>query len=325
MSGEAPLFVDVVIPFRQWDRWTEESVQAALALEPSCQRVTLVPDAPLEPETWSVIRRMPGGEKVREMASGPINPGRKRNLAMDSNEAEIFGFVDSDARVHRDWLAKGLPHFDAASVAIVGGPNITPPEDDALRKACGDVMASPIGMGAGFIRHVPVSQREVSELPTCNMLARNMSWLRFRPELDTSEDMAFCDLARERGYRVVYDPAVVVFHHRRRLGPAFGRQFHDYGLYQGHRAAWRWIWRAAPVCFLIYLMILVVALCVAPGWWRGWLLPLGFYFVVVGAESLRLTRGSPRGILTLAAFPWAHVAYGLGYLRGGVGALRGKR
>lgn len=316
MNQAPPFFVEVVIPFRRWEAWAEESTRAALELDPPCSRVTLVPDGPLEPAAWESIRRMPGAGRVRELPSGPLNPGRKRNRAMEGSEAEIFGFVDSDARVWPNWLAKGLPHFKDGSVAIVGGPNLTPPEDDALQKACGDVMASPLGMGAAYLRHVPVSRREVAELPTCNMLARNVPGLRFQPELDTSEDMAFCGLAREKGFRLIYDPEVGVWHHRRRLGRAFGRQFHDYGLHQGRRAAWKWIWRAAPLGFLMYLVGLAVALAVAPAAWRWWGFPLCLYAVVIGAESLRLARGKPRCIWTAAAFPWAHVAYGLGYFRG---------
>ena len=70
------LFVDVVIPFRRWDAWTAESTRAALVLDPPCRRVTLVPDAPLEAADWIAIRRMPGAERVRELPSGPVNPGR---------------------------------------------------------------------------------------------------------------------------------------------------------------------------------------------------------------------------------------------------------
>ena len=317
MSGGP--FVDVVIPFRRWDAWTAESTRAALDMVPPCQGVTLVPDAPLEAADWIAIRRMPGAERVRELPSGPVNPGRKRNVAMDNSAADVFGFVDADARVFPDWLAQALPLFADETVAIVGGPNLTPPEDDLRQKACGDVMASPLGMGAAYIRHVPVSAREVEELPTCNMLARNLPGLRFRPELDTSEDMAFCGLARRMGRRVRYDPAVRVYHHRRRLGRAFGRQFREYGLYQGRRASWKWLWRAAPLAFVLYLAGLAGALLLWPAGWRIWLLPLGAYALVIGAESLRLARGRPRGLLTALAFPCAHVAYGWGYLRGGAG------
>ena len=322
MSEAPPLRVDVVIPFRGWDAWTAESARAALALDPPCARVTLVPDAPLGPEAWAEIRRMPGAERVRALPSGPVNPGRKRNVAMADNDADIFGFVDADARVWPDWLAKGLPHFADATVYIAGGPNLTPPEDADLQKACGDVMASPLGMGAAYIRHAPVSAREVAELPTCNMLARNRPGLRFRPELDTSEDMAFCELAHRMGYRVRYDPAVRVFHHRRRLGQAFWRQFCDYGVYQGRRAAWKWLWRAAPLAFVLYLAALAGAWLVWPAGWRLWLLPLGGYALVIGAESLRLARGHPRGLATAMAFPCAHIAYGWGYLRGWLGRFR---
>lgn len=326
MQGLTPvLFVDVVIPFRRWDAWTAESARAALEMEPPCQRVTLVPDAPLGAEDWTAIRRMPGAERVRELPSGPLNPGRKRNVAMENNAADVFGFVDADARTFPDWLAQGLPHFADEAVAIVGGPNLTPPEDDVRQQACGDVMASPLGVGAAYIRQTPVSTRAVEELPTCNMLARNRPGLRFRPELDTSEDMAFCELALRLGGRIRYDPAVRVFHHRRRLGRAFWRQFCDYGVYQGRRATWKWLWRAAPLAFVLYLASLGAALLLWPAGWRFWLLPMGVYALVIGAESLRVARGRPRWLLTAAAFPCAHVAYGWGYLRGWAGQRRAGR
>ncbi|MFY9375618.1 MAG: glycosyltransferase family 2 protein [Kiritimatiellia bacterium] len=316
MSGGGPLFVDVVIPFRRWDAWTAECLQATLALEPPCQRITLVPDEPLPAEVWENIRAMPNTQNVREVVSGPVNPARKRNAAMEHNGADIFGFVDSDARPWSDWLAQGLPFFEDSRVAIVGGPNLTPPEDHPLQKACGDIMASPLGMGAAYIRHVPVSRREVTELPTCNMLARNLEWLRFRPELDTSEDMEYCALARARGYRVIYDPAVRVDHHRRFLGVGFWRQFRAYGLYQGQRFAWHRLWRAAPLGLLVYLLALVLGLFVAPGWWWIWTIPLAIYLCGIAMESIRLTRGRLRGWLTWVAFPWAHAAYGIGYFQG---------
>jgi hypothetical protein len=265
---------------------------------------------------------MPGSDRVRELPSGPLNPGSKRNLAMEKNEADVFGFVDSDARVWPDWLENGLPHFGDETVGIVGGPNLTPPEDDDLRKACGDVMASPLGMGAAYVRHVAVSQREVTELPTCNMLARNLPDFRFRPELDTSEDMAFCGLAREKGLRLLYVPEMGVWHHRRRLGWAFARQFHDYGLYQGRRATWRWIWRAAPLGLLLYGLALPLAIWAFPSAWLLWVGPLWVYLGVVAAESLRLACGKKRWRWTVFAFPVAHLAYGFGYLQGAIWFLR---
>ena len=316
MNPAAPLAVDVVIPFRAWDVWVGECVQAALAMEPPCQQVTLVPDAPLEAAAWEAIRQMPQAARVREIPSGALNPGRKRNLAMGQSQADVFGFVDSDARPWRDWLAHGLPHFQDPTIAIVGGPNLTAPEDDSGQQACGDVMASPVGMGAGYIRHVPVSLREVDELPTCNMLVRARPEFRFRPELDTSEDMVFCQEVRQQGWRIRYDPCVGIWHHRRRLGLPFWRQFFHYGVYQGRRIQWRWLWRAAPLGLIFHLVALPVLVGLRPALWAFWLAPLAGYAAIIVVESIRLARGKPRGGWTLLAFPIAHLAYGSGYIRG---------
>ena len=311
------LTVEVIIPFRRWDAWVAECVRSVLALQPPCQWVTLVPDRDLVPECWAAIQNMPGFcNQVCELPSGPVNPGQKRNLAMARSQADIFGFIDADARAFSDWLARVQAAFTDARVAILGGPNLTPPEDHPLQKACGDVMASPIGMGAAYIRHVPVRAREVTELPTCNMLSRNIKWLRFDPRLDTSEDMVYCGQALARGYKLIYDPEVRVHHHRRRLGLLFIRQFYDYGLNQGRRAEWKWIWRAAPLGFVFYVASLLVIAAFFPSELSPWLAPLSRYFLIVGIECIRLARWRLHFFLTLLAFPAAHVSYGCGYLQG---------
>jgi hypothetical protein len=128
------LFVDVVIPFRRWDAWTAESTRAGAGTE-----------APVPARHAGAGRVVgssglvghpadAGADRVRELPSGPVNPGRKRNVAMAGNEADVFGFVDADARALPDWLEKGLPHFADEAVAIVGGPNLTPPRTMRGRK-----------------------------------------------------------------------------------------------------------------------------------------------------------------------------------------------
>ncbi len=308
--------MDVIIPFPRWDQWALECVESVLQLEPPCRWVTLVPDEPLPDDVWTVIRQLPGADKVREAASGPVNPGRKRNLGMEGSDAAFFGFVDADARVRSDWLGKGMPLFAEEDVLIVGGPNVTPEEDSPWQKAYGDVMASPLGMGGAYIRHTPVPRREVAELPTCNMLVRRHPGLAFDPALDTSEDMAFCALARQLGGRVVYDPEVMVFHHRRASPSAFARQFHHYGVYQGLRMTWVSLWRAMPLGLLIYMALLPLCCILWPAEWRIFLLPLMAYGACIAYESLRLSRCSARWWRTMTGFLLAHAAYGSGYFMG---------
>lgn len=309
--------IDVIIPFRAWDDWTAECVSSILSMIPKAKWITLVPDEPLPPRVWDIINELnPAQQSIREVPSGAVNPGQKRNAAMRKSSAAFFGFIDADARPASNWLAKGMPLFDDDTIVIAGGPNLTPPEDSCWQKAYGHVMASPLGMGAGYIRHIPVSPREVGELPSCNMLVRKIPDLFFNPDMDTAEDMAFCGLAASKGGRIMYDPTVTVFHHRRKNPGGFFRQFMFYGLYQGQRACWRNVWRAAPFALLFCLVLMIAGLCLWPAYWMLWLLSPALYAMGILLESIRLSKPVLTFWRTATGFLIAHGAYGLGYAMG---------
>lgn len=57
MSGGGPLFVDVVIPFRRWDAWTAECLQATLALEPLASGLRWFPMSRCRPRFGRIFAR----------------------------------------------------------------------------------------------------------------------------------------------------------------------------------------------------------------------------------------------------------------------------
>jgi hypothetical protein len=183
-------------------------------------------------------------------------------------------------------------------------------------------MESPFGFGGGYIRHVRGKRQIVREMPTCNMILRRIEGIFFREDLDTGEDMMYCSDVRARGMTVLYDPGVVVFHHRRRMGGAFIRQFFRYGLDKGALARQSsdiaYVWQAFPALLVLYWIVLAfvsviplpaIARCLA---WA----PMGVYAMAIFAESCRLTCSLGELLLTPFGFVAAHVSYGMGYLRG---------
>jgi hypothetical protein len=154
------------------------------------------------------------------------------------------------------------------------------------------------------------------------MIMRQPEDLFFREPLDTAEDMVFCKETRARGLTVLYDPDVIVFHHRRKAYLPFFKQFFHYGLYKGRitRLGRRvtYLWQSFPALLVAYLVV-------CSFWWvlplPPWLALLGYaplaaYVLVIGRESFKATKPFGERLMTMAGFLTGHAGYGLGYLRG---------
>lgn len=313
--------VAIVVPFNEWHEWVLDCVRHCAQLVDSGWVIWLLPDAPPKGRWAEALEGLRLGDKLHVEPTGSGNPAAKRNVALRKSPAEVFALVDSDAWPAPDWLANGLPLL-MGNVGVVAGPNLTPPSDSLSRRVSGRVMESPLGFGAASMRHRKVSRRVVREMPTCNMIIRKVDGLLFREGLNTGEDMMYCSDVRARGLEVLYDPDVVVFHHRRRMGLSFMRQFFHYGLDKGSLARRAsdisYFWQAVPALFVLYLAVLAVAALLPLSAWvqRLALIPLGLYGLAVVMESCRLSTTFGEAILSPLGFFLAHVSYGTGYLRG---------
>ena len=282
--------VAVIIPFSSWNAWVAECVEQCSRLEGPNPEIWLLPDRPLSEETRNGLPNDRLTIHIR--TTGALNPAAKRNVALRESSAEVFALIDSDAYPRHDWLAKGLPLL-SGDVAIVAGPNLTPANDPLLRRCTGRVMESLLGFGAAYIRHRILPQRFVNEMPTCNMLIRRLPDLLFREELDTGEDMMYCADVRKRGFKVLYDPAVAVYHHRRTLGRAFFKQFYHYGLDKGRlsrqASGITYPWQAFPAMLLVYVLVWSMSWTafLRPIWRWMLSLPLLLYALLVLVESAR--------------------------------------
>ena len=320
--------VAIIVPFNTWHDWVLDCVRALSALNGLNKDWTcwLVPDEAPDASWRERLNAFEDRLRMEILATGRGNPSEKRNAVLRATRAPIVALLDSDAWPDPDWLVRALPHLND-DVGVITGPNLTPPEDPLLRRVCGRVMESRVGFGEGYIRHVPVSARDVREMPTCNMVFRRVDDMTFREELATGEDMAFCSDMRAAGYRVRYTPDVRVFHHRRTFPAPFMRQFYGYGLNKGRLRSEgsdiAYLWHAVPALFVVYLVLaLIGSVRLSGGIMVGFLwLPFGVYLLAILWESARKARTVGEFLLCPSAFFAAHLAYGTGYL---VGLGRGK-
>jgi len=168
-------------------------------------------------------------------------PAAKRDLALKYAKGEILAFIDDDVYPRSDWLKNAVGYFQDSEVGAVCGPGVTPESDSTLQKASGWVSASLLGGGPGaYYRFRPGKKREVDDYPTMNLLVRRSDFAElggFDSRFWPGEDTKFClDLTRKLRKRIIYDPDILVYHHRRPLFVPHLKQNGRYGLHRGHFA-----------------------------------------------------------------------------------------
>ncbi|MGI5868585.1 MAG: glycosyltransferase family 2 protein [Kiritimatiellia bacterium] len=264
------------------------------------------------------------GPGVREIPTGKVRPAEKRNLGIQEAIGELIAFVDDDAAPLADWLRYAIPYFTDESIAAVGGPAITPPSDPFLSKMGGRVYENIFVSGGRRRRYTPTRVCDEDDLPSCNLIVRADALRElggFNTRYWPGEDTILCqDIVHTLGKRIVYDPRVVVTHHRR---PLFGPHLRQVGRYARHRGFFA---RRFPATSrrLVYMLPSLFVLGGAVGLPLAFLHPvlrmlylgvLAIYAILTFLSSVSLRRPHV-WLVTWAGVVATHFTYGIGFLRG---------
>ena len=171
-----------------------------------------------------------------------------RNAGLHAAEGDVLAYVDADVRVEPAWLAYLVQPFICSDAVAAGGPNVVPPDDPWFAQC---VARSP-----GAPSHVLLDDRVAEHVPGCNFAVRRAALAAIggfdRIFLRAGDDVDACWRLQERGGRIAFAPAALVWHHHRARLRAFWRQQVGYGegeawlrdRHHGHRfsrsgVAWR--------------------------------------------------------------------------------------
>jgi glycosyltransferase involved in cell wall biosynthesis len=295
---------------------------------PEFEVIAVIDAAPTEAERARLagISAPPGTPRRRLeiLISGDRRPSAKRDLAAKASRGRLLAFIDDDAFPAQDWLRAAAANFGDPSIAAVGGPNLCPEEHTALER-CGDaVLGSVLGGGTARYRYMPRRRRYVREFPTCNLIVRREDFdavggfdCRYWP----GEDTALCEkIAVRLGKKIIYDPDVTVFHHRRALFGPHLAQIKRYAVHRGYFVK-RFPRTSRRLAFFLPSIWMLVLLL---GWIPGLFSPVLFipYAAVVGLYFLTAIL---EGIFSVGLrWFWAvaagivltHVTYGAFFIRG---------
>ncbi len=145
------------------------------------------------------------------------DPGQVHALAsgLRTADTDIVAFTDDDAIPRSNWIAGIADHFLDPHVGGVGGRDIIPSEASQPLSSCVGLLGR-WGRVVGNHHVGAGGPRDVDVLKGVNMAFRR-HLVRFPKGLrgegsEVHNDLALCLWVRTKGWRLVYDPALIVDH-----------------------------------------------------------------------------------------------------------------
>jgi GT2 family glycosyltransferase len=148
-----------------------------------------------------------------------------RNVGMRVATGEIIAFTDADCMADPDWLTYLVARFQSSDFGAVGGPNLPPPDDS--------LVASCVAVSPGAPTHILLDDEVAEHIPGCNMAFRREALeaiTGFDPIFRAAgDDVDLCWRLQNKGYKIGFSPAAVVWHFRRNTVRDYLKQQRGYG------------------------------------------------------------------------------------------------
>lgn len=246
-AARAP-FVSVIVATRNRPERVRLCVQALLALEYPRYEIIIVDNAPTTRATADLIESVYGDvPQVRYIREDHIGGARARNRGIRAAQGEILAMTDDDVIVDRYWLLELVKAFRVADdVACVTGL-VLPAELDAPAQFLLEEFG---GFSKGFARCIfdmrehrqrgPLYPYAAGRFGTGANMALRAQFLRQSGGFDQAlgpgtpamggEDLAVLFQVVRGGYKLVYEPAAVLYHPHHRDYAALQKQIYAYGI-----------------------------------------------------------------------------------------------
>ena len=168
------------------------------------------------------------GFKVISIPNGGLS--NARNVGMRAAKGEIVAYIDDDAVPDPQWLTYLAATFLSTDHVGVGGPNIPPADDGPIAECVANAPGGPI--------HVLLTDQQAEHIPGCNMAFRKAALeaiggfdAQFRI---AGDDVDLCWRLQKQGWTLGFNPAAMVWHHRRNSVKTYWKQQLNYGKAEGY-------------------------------------------------------------------------------------------
>lgn len=273
-------------------------------------------------KTCEICERFP--VKLIRLDRGGIS--YQRNAGVQVAEGRYVAFTDADCIVEKAWLTKLRNQIEKTdrNVVAVGGPNLVFDNDPPLSKVIGYTQETLLGSGGSPQSYRIAKPTYVNSIPNCNILYKKeiIAKEKYDETLSVGDDCELNFRLKQRGYKFLYLPGAVVWHHRPETFRNFTRKMFSYGIALGritrkHRKIVRWY--APLVAFAVLAVIFsypliklfhsAIYIYVFAG---------SFYLMtlVILTSQICQRLKSAESLLTMILLPLQHFFYGIGFLKG---------
>lgn len=252
-----------------------------------------------------------------------ISLGEKRDIGIKAARGEFCAFIDDDAYPDPEWLSNSLRIFVSdQNIGAVGGPNLMPEEDIFWEKIGGYIYESYLTSGEAQYRFLRKKRRIVTELQGVNLIVRKEILDKlggFKSRLYSGDDSKICSNIRSMGYKIVYDPNVFVFHHRRAFPLKHLKQIRNMGTHRGFFVkafpdTLSIIYFLPSVLTVGFLLGLILAIFVNQ--FRLIFAAVFVFFFVLGFLSVYKRAGLIKSFFVSIGIILTHITYGLFFIKG---------
>jgi GT2 family glycosyltransferase len=321
-TGSVPLSV-VIVTYRRVEALSSCLASVLGASLPPDAEVVVLCNGPDDATRRRLDAFARDDARLTILETEAVSLAAARNAALVRAAGEIIYFLDDDVTVVPDLFSSVLATFRARpEVAVIGGPNLTPPDSSAFEQCVGAVLASPFGAATVRHRYIRGGAARASDdrsLMGCNLAMRRAAIAAmpapFREHLVCSDETVLLGKLAAGGAQMLHHPDLVVYHRRRASLSGFCAQVFRYGRGRWQRtllapASLR-LQFAIPAAFVVYLLSLFFIR--APIYRLPLLIYLMLVLTVAAFEAWRSRRPMAFARL-LALFPACHLSYGGGFL-----------
>ncbi len=312
--------VSIIVPVKAINNYVREAVPYHMRLDYDDFELIIFPDEVSDEELNDPLF---ADERIKIIPSGKTGPAEKRDMSMKYATGEIFAFTDDDAYPRRDWLKNAVRLLERDEVGAVGGPAITEPNDPLLFQGSGRVLESFMCSGKYTYRYIPGDAREDDDIPSVNLIVKREVFEQvggYDSNFYPGEDTKLCMDIVNTGKKLLYDPDILVYHHRRSLFKGHLKQITNYAKHRGYFAkklpqtSLR-IHYFIPTMFDVGLIGGLILCPIFPILWFVYISVLLLYLILL-IYSLRKCKGFKLLLLSFLGIFATHVSYGIFFVKG---------
>ena len=308
-----------IIPVKAINDYIREAIPKILEIKRDDYEIIIYPDQ-IDPGFLAL--------KTRQIATGHVGPAIKRSLAIKDAQGEILIFIDDDAYPTSNFLDILDSDFQTENIQAVGGPALTPKNDNFWQKVSGAVFLSSLSGGSPE-RYVSQGvKRKIEDWPSVNFSIRKNIFSElngFDSEFWPGEDTKLClDLIKKYPAGIIYDPELIVYHHRRAGLVKHLKQVSGYGLHRGFFAKkypetslkFKYF---IPSLFLLFVIVGALAGIYSKIVLDLYLLGLFIYILAIITAMFDIRRYEKNTLIILNAVYYiflTHLVYGYNFLKG---------